>query len=297
MQSYGILEEQNCWVRVSAPILTLELPGLGLRTPIRELGIVAGGTGIAPAVQMLSEVAESSGSMSHCCATLLYSSRTPGDVLMLDELRSLTAKSPRVKVAHTLTQESRRVVGKNFRGKHRHFSMSFKPKEGPLQPAEAPFRGRVDSGMLKTLPRPGPATCIVVSGPQGLLDASEKFLTALGHARDNILLLRATATEQNAYPDFSEESGDENQSGTQPSEDELLDMPGVSVSPVPVITISGPAGTTSKPGDRLKAQLRGPGPPGPQSPGPPGGPSLTFADRVRQARGDEGPGPKLDEVD
>ena len=262
-------------MRVSAPIPTLDLPCLTLENPVEQLGIVAGGTGIAPAIQILSEVADSGGSMGKCqSALLLYSSRTSRDVLMLDELRELTSKSRRVKVAHTLTQEGHRASGRHFRGKHRHFATTYAPKDGPLRPEEVPYRGRVDTDMLKALPGPGGTTCVVVCGPQGLLDASEKCLIALGHQKDHILLLRATATESQ-YPDFSEESEASGSEG-EVSQDELaslpsLPSPGISVSP-PEIIISGPE-SASKAGDLLRAQLGGPG-------------GLTFADRVRQARDD-----------
>ena len=276
LQSYGLLEEQNCWVRVSAPMLTLELPCLGLGRPVEQLAIVAGGTGIAPAIQILSEVVDSAGSMGGCSARLLYSSRAPRDVLMLDELRALS-QSDRVQVAHTLTQESRRSLARHFRGKHRHFTTSYVPRDGPLRAEEVAFHRRVDTDMLKAcVPGPGQAHSVIVCGPQGLLDVCETSLKILGHEPNNILLLRATATESRADEDFSEES-DEGQSDDEVSQDELADMPVISVSPVPEITISAPASTEkSKPGDLLKAQLAG-GTPSPS-------PGLTFADRVLQAQ-------------
>ena len=116
---------------------------------------------------------------------------------------------------------------------------------------------------------------MIVCGPQGLLDVCERSLKILGHGPNNILLLRATATESLADEDFSEES-DEGQSDDEVSQDELADMPVISVSPVPEITISAPSTATSKPGDLLKAQLAG-GSPSPS-------PGLTFADRVLQAQ-------------
>ena len=301
LQSYGLLEEQNCWVRVSAPILTFDLRELR-EVPSLGLVIVAGGTGIAPAIQIMSEVVNTDGSLKGCPAQLLYSSRTPRDVLMLDELRAFV-ESRRVQVTHTLTQEGRRAVGSHFRGKHGHFSASYVPKDGPLRPEEVAFHRRVDMDMLKavldTQGPAAPAAFVIVCGPQGLLDASEKCLMELGHQRDRILLLRATATEAAELKDSSEESEGEGQSDV--SQDELDVLPAISVSP-PQITISAPASVDKpgqgKPGDILRAQLSAGGSPAPSlapsahsaplssSPGSPG-PSLgtlTFADRVRQER-------------
>jgi len=93
-------EEQPCWVLTSKPALTLTLPALtapsfdlSLNTspelekfPVSQqekstdlllthLGIVVGGTGIAPAVQILREVLNPSGAFGGTCnAVLLYSS-------------------------------------------------------------------------------------------------------------------------------------------------------------------------------------------------------------------------------
>jgi tetratricopeptide (TPR) repeat protein len=91
-------EEQPCWVLCSAPALTLALPGLTEQPPevaqmlhpnvdpsppLTHLCLVVGGTGIAPAVQILREVALGGDGAfaSTCQATLLYSSRTPQDAV------------------------------------------------------------------------------------------------------------------------------------------------------------------------------------------------------------------------
>ena len=54
--------------------------------------MVVGGTGIAPALQILREiVAGAEGAFAAgCAATVLYASRTPEDVLCVDELREAT---------------------------------------------------------------------------------------------------------------------------------------------------------------------------------------------------------------
>jgi len=79
LQSYAPLEEQNCWVRLSAPLSTLHLPSFtetGMaRETVEQVALVAGGTGIAPALQILSECLPG-GSLEQCRGVLLYSSRT-----------------------------------------------------------------------------------------------------------------------------------------------------------------------------------------------------------------------------
>ena len=121
-------EEQNCWVLVSGPALTLKLPQLTVtgnpRPAVTHVALVVGGTGVAPALQILRELADNSGYGafarttseaedaaedaaevgSGCQATLLYSSRTAQDVLCIDELRALEQSTAgRIAVRHTLT--------------------------------------------------------------------------------------------------------------------------------------------------------------------------------------------------
>ncbi len=112
-------EEQNCWILVSAPALTLQLPQLTLtdtdtrRSVVTHVAIVVGGTGVAPALQILRELADDSGdgafsgggdAKGGCSATLLYSSRTAQDVLCIDELRAVEQTAAgRISVRHTLT--------------------------------------------------------------------------------------------------------------------------------------------------------------------------------------------------
>ena len=84
------------------------------------MALVVGGTGIAPALQLLREVAGLSSTAGtagtagrpgggaafgpYCRGSLLYSSRTAADVLCIDELRTLEKEAAgRIVVRHTLT--------------------------------------------------------------------------------------------------------------------------------------------------------------------------------------------------
>lgn len=107
-----------CWVLVSPPHLTLTLPdavdgkhrqttmdALGCIPPATHVCLIVGGTGVAPALQILREVADPKGAFGpNCHGTLLYSSRRQWDVLALNELRTLESSAGgRVTVWHTLT--------------------------------------------------------------------------------------------------------------------------------------------------------------------------------------------------
>lgn len=216
LSSYTSLDDQPCWVRLSVPMTTLTLPDLSVacptfaNSPVLRLGIVAGGTGIAPALQLLTEVIDSEGAFgSECQAVLLYSSRTSLDVLMLDELRAVAASSEgRIIIRHTLTDPGadrdeddlwETVPQQHFQGRHPHFASffnPFEPRDGPLQTGsdeEAGLRGHVDEAMLHAvLPAPSVSTRVVLSGPQGLLDSSRASLLKLGYSREAIVELRAT---------------------------------------------------------------------------------------------------------
>merc|ERR1711957_1037128 len=98
---------------MGVPKLTLTLPGLGVGLQVQKqqqsfahIGLIVGGTGIVPALQILREIAKGAEGAFHpdCKAVLLYASRRACDVLALDELRAVEASAPgRIVVWHTLT--------------------------------------------------------------------------------------------------------------------------------------------------------------------------------------------------
>jgi NAD(P)H-flavin reductase len=226
-------EEQNCWALVSAPALTLQLPQLTLmdtpRPVVTHVAIVVGGTGVAPALQILRELADDSadGAFSGggdaeggCSATLLYSSRTEQDVLCIDELRAVEqAAAGRISVRHTLTDtgvtsgcadaasdaRSARVSPTDpqwITGRHYHFPSKwnpYKPKSGPLRTegVEARLRGRIDEQMLASvLPQPGDGVIVVVCGPPSMWEDMREFLTSIGHSEANLVELKALSDVQ-----------------------------------------------------------------------------------------------------
>eukprot|EP00927_Polykrikos_kofoidii_P021112 TRINITY_DN20102_c0_g1_i1.p1 TRINITY_DN20102_c0_g1~~TRINITY_DN20102_c0_g1_i1.p1 ORF type:complete len:765 (+),score=114.72 TRINITY_DN20102_c0_g1_i1:232-2295(+) len=228
------LEEQSCWVTVSAPVLTLSLPDL--RHPCEDasgcsdgvlshLGLVVGGTGVAPALQLLREAASLNGAFgANCKATLLYSSRTPMDVLLLDAMRGLEAASPwQIQILHTLTDWDVEGAGdpapfsaqtgqhtQNKRLPHmmdQHYNFRswrhpLEPVGGPLRTGageEARFRGRVDAGMLaEALPQPAADVKVVVSGPSGMWEDVQAALVSLGHDPKALVELEALSPAQKA---------------------------------------------------------------------------------------------------
>ena len=229
-------EEQNCWVLVSAPALTLQLPQLTLtgtpRPAVTHVAIVVGGTGVAPALQILRELADDSEEgaffTAGCSATLLYSSRTAQDVLCIDELRAVEQSAAgRISVRHTLTDTS---VASGAAGagagaaaidstststtrllpsdpqwipeRHYHFITKwnpFKPQSGALRTDadEASLRGRINEHMLASvLPPPSEGVIVVVCGPPLMWEDMRGFLLSIGHSENNLVELKALSDEQ-----------------------------------------------------------------------------------------------------
>ena len=155
LHSYSSLEEQSCWLQISAPQLTIQLPFSS-----KSLGFIAGGTGIAPVLQMLSECLPG-GSLFGSTAHVLYSSRTLQDILALHELNELEeASEGRIEISHTLTSSRDTQGALYFAGAHGHF----RDREDVLKPPKRLFRGHIDEEMLrKTMPGPK-GSQIVVSG-------------------------------------------------------------------------------------------------------------------------------------
>lgn len=221
-------EEQNCWVLVSAPALTLQLPQLTLtgtpRPAVTHVAIVVGGTGVAPALQILRELADDSEegafSTAGCPATLLCSSRTAQDVLCIDELRAVEQSAAgRISVRHTLTDTTVVSGGAAADGaststrllptdphwipeRHYHFITKwnpFKPQSGPLQTEadEANLRGRINEQMLASvLPPPGEGVIVVVCGPPSMWEDMRGFLLSIGHSENNLVELKALSDVQ-----------------------------------------------------------------------------------------------------
>jgi len=229
-------ESQTCWLLLSAPIVTLHLPSLATHPSaesvksgmlITKLGIIAGGTGVAAALQMLRRVADSDGPFGpHCSVFLLYSSRTPLDVLMLDELRAVEkSANGRVRIKHNLTDLSRgdgspgdwspaALADKTRRAKgpdlstlttrHYHFANPWKPPvlaDGPLRMGpneEAGLRGRVTASMIVStgMPAPAPDVRVVVCGPPQMWEDVRDSLVSVGHAHANLTELKALGASQ-----------------------------------------------------------------------------------------------------
>lgn len=72
------------------------------RNAVPALGMIAGGTGIAPMYQVLSSILSDPRDTTQ--VRLLYASRSPSDIIMRDELDALAATHPNFKVLYTVDE-------------------------------------------------------------------------------------------------------------------------------------------------------------------------------------------------
>ncbi|XP_020685101.1 NADH-cytochrome b5 reductase-like protein isoform X1 [Dendrobium catenatum] len=108
----------------------------------KKLGMVAGGTGITPMVQVIKAILKNPDDKTQ--VSLIYANVSPDDILLKAELDRLAASYPNFKVFYTVDKPS-----KSWRG----------------------GAGFISSDMiLKGLPGPSEDTLILVCGPPGLMN-------------------------------------------------------------------------------------------------------------------------------
>lgn len=112
--------------------------------------LVAGGIGITPLMSMLRYVDQAHPDVQ---ATLLYSAKTPSELLFLEKLREMAARNPRIHCVFTVTQPLQ------------------EPWDGPI--------GRIDRAMLAEH-LPGKEGILYLCGPLPMVDDMEDLLAGLG---------------------------------------------------------------------------------------------------------------------
>jgi ferredoxin-NADP reductase len=114
--------------------------------------LIAGGSGLVPLMAMLRHRAAAGSTVP---TRLLYSSRTPADVIYRDELEALHAANNGLEVIHTFT----RAQPPGWRG----------------------YARRIDTAMLREVMQPlGPAPLTYICGPTLLVETAANGLAELG---------------------------------------------------------------------------------------------------------------------
>jgi ferredoxin-NADP reductase len=120
--------------------------------------LVAGGSGIVPLMSIIRHRARI-GSSAPC--TLLYSSKTPADIIYRAELEALVARNDGLQVIHTLTREQ--------------------------PPGWKGYARRIDQAMLgEVLATSGANPSVFSCGPTPLVEVAATSLVALGLAPSQV---------------------------------------------------------------------------------------------------------------
>ena len=130
------------------------------------IGLIAGGTGLTPCLQVLRCVLE--GPADDLTRFVLYfQNRNERDILLRDELGALVAKHPdRVSLTYFLGNSQSETFGRA-------------PNE---------VRGYISAEAVQAQMRPQDCSLVCICGPSGFNDAAKKLLEAAGHSENSIYI-------------------------------------------------------------------------------------------------------------
>ena len=130
----------------------------------RNVGMIAGGTGITPMYQLIHHVLETRATSNKLHLSLVYGNRNPGDIILREELASLARTHQAPKFRLSLTVDNK--------GDESDWSG---------------FTGFVSESMIvSSLPAPSNDTLVLLCGPPPMMRSVEKTLLELGHQKRNI---------------------------------------------------------------------------------------------------------------
>jgi ferredoxin-NADP reductase len=125
----------------------------------RPAVMIAGGIGITPFKSMLEYAADAQLATP---LTLVYSSKTPDEIVCNDDLAALAQKNPHVQIIHTIT---RHTLDQNWNGRI----------------------GRIDLDLLREISEKQPDALYYICGTPAIVHATIEMLRALGITDDRIL--------------------------------------------------------------------------------------------------------------
>lgn len=127
------------------------------QTPVQQIGMLAGGTGITPMIQVLNAIANNTDDYTK--VRLLYANRTREDILMKNELERLSQLKD-IQVFHVLSRESEDYEG---------------------------LRGYINPQIIRDyLPAPGEGVRIMLCGPPPFCKTMQEHLAALNYPPESI---------------------------------------------------------------------------------------------------------------
>ena len=115
----------------------------------KRIGMIAGGTGITPMMQLLRTILNNK--QDHTQVDLLFANRAEEDILLREQLDDMAKNHPHFRVHYVLSDvPSLPTEGRPWNG----------------------LKGRIEKDMIsRLLPPPSPDTLIYVCGPPGMMQA------------------------------------------------------------------------------------------------------------------------------
>lgn len=124
---------------------------------VKSVGMIAGGSGITPMLQLLRDVSKRS-TTDFTKLSLLYANVTEADILLRSELESLRESRSLTDIFYTLDRPSESWTG---------------------------GQGFITTEMIKAnLPPPASSTLVLLCGPPPMVNMMEKHLLALGYTEE-----------------------------------------------------------------------------------------------------------------
>ncbi|KAJ4375916.1 NADH-cytochrome b5 reductase [Neocucurbitaria cava] len=124
---------------------------------VRHFGMIAGGTGITPMLQVVKAISRGRAAGDKTEVDLLFANVNPEDILLKEDLDSLAAKDPRIRVHYVLNNPPENWTGAT---------------------------GFVTADIIKEkLPAPASDVKVLVCGPPPMVAAMKKATESLGYAK------------------------------------------------------------------------------------------------------------------
>ncbi|RYY83345.1 hypothetical protein EON63_11415, partial [archaeon] len=135
----------------------------------KRIGMIAGGTGLTPCLQVTRTVLEGEGDGDATCFTLFFQNRCEKDILLQDELDSLVEKYPtRITIIYFLSNAQNRRWGSKGE--------------------EDEVRGYITSTHISSHMSPAACTQVCVCGPSGFNEYVNGLLMDAGHTKDTVFV-------------------------------------------------------------------------------------------------------------
>lgn len=135
----------------------------------KHIGMVAGGTGLTPCLQVIRTVLEGDNAEDKTCFTLFFQNRCEKDILLQDELDSLVEAHPtRVHIVYFLSNTQNTRWGSKGH--------------------DDEVRGYITAAHIDAHMSPARCTQVCVCGPSGFNEYVTGLLADAGHPKDSVFI-------------------------------------------------------------------------------------------------------------